>query len=139
MKTLVIYYSYSGRTRTLAERLAAEQGVALAELCDKSRPGMVRVLIAGCVAAMRGRSWPILPLDVDLTECDRLMLLSPIWAGNTPPAVNEFLKLLPRGKEIAVKLVSDSGKSHCRSRLDAEIKARGCKLTGFTNIRTQDI
>jgi hypothetical protein len=64
-----------------------------------------------------------------------LVLLSPVWAGNPPPAVNAALELLPEGKTIDVKMVSASGKSNCKERLESVIKAKGCVLDGFENIR----
>lgn len=50
MKSLILFYSYSGKTKAIAQELAIRE---------------------------RGKTWPIQPLDVDLTTYDRL-----ITAGN---------------------------------------------------------
>jgi len=135
MSTLVIYYSYSGHTRTIAENLAADASSKLAEIRDYKRPGKLKAYSAGCFAAMRGKGWKIAPVDADLDAYDQFILLSPIWAGQTPPAVNAFLALLPKGKGVVVKFISGSGKSRCRERIAAMIKAAGCTPEGFEDIQ----
>jgi Flavodoxins len=135
MKTLVLYYSYTGHTKTLAEKIAAEEAADLVEIRDVKRPDKLKAYTAGCYAAIKGNAWPICPIEADLTAYDRLLLLSPIWAGNPPPAVNAVLPLLPTGKVVSVKLVSASGKSGCRERLETEIRARGGTPENFEDIR----
>jgi len=135
MKSAVIYYSYSGHTKKIAEELAATESAEIAEINDVKRPGKLKAYISGCFAAMRGKAWPVKPLDVDLQEYNRLILLAPIWAGNPPPAFNAMLELLPNGKTVAVKMVSGSGKSSCKDRLEAVIKAKDCVLESFEDIK----
>ena len=135
MKTLVLYYSYTGHTKALAEKFAAEEAADLVEIRDVNRPNKLKAYTAGCYAAIKGNAWPICPLETDLTAYDRLLLLSPIWAGNPPPAVNAVLPLFPADKVVSVKLISASGKSGCRERLEAEIRAKNCTPEDFEDIR----
>ena len=135
MKTLVIFYSYSGHTKAIAERLTANESADTAEIVDTVRPGKVKAYLSGCFAALRCKSWPIRPLGADPAAYDRLILLSPIWAGNPPPAVNALLGTLPRGKPMEVKMVSGSGKSNCKERLEAIIKSKGSTLKSFEDIK----
>ena len=132
---MVIFYSYSGNTKALAQELAAKEHADLAEIKDARRPGVARAYTAGCFAALRGKGWPTQPLQADLGRYGRLALLSPVWAGNAPPAVNAFLEKLPEGKAVAVKMVSSSGGSRCRARLEAAIKAKGCRMDGFEDVK----
>lgn len=135
MKTLVIYYSYSGHTKTIAEKTAADESADIVEIQDAKYPGKLKAYFAGCLAALRGKAWPIAPLGTDLTPYDHLILLSPIWAGNTPPAFNAFLSILPEGKTVFVKLVSGSGKSSCQKRIEDAVKAKKCTSKGFEDIK----
>ena len=135
MKTLVIFYSYTGHTKTIAQQLAAEESADVMEIVDTARPGVLRAYVAGCFAAIRGKSWPIQPQNPDLSAYDRLILLSPVWASNPPPAVNAILDSLPNGKSIAVKMVSASRRSNCKARLEAGIKAKGSVLESFEDIK----
>ncbi|MCL2153603.1 MAG: hypothetical protein FWH57_11725 [Oscillospiraceae bacterium] len=135
MNTLVLFYSYSGKTKAIAGELAAKESAVLAEIKDVKRPGKIKAYTAGCFSAMKGKSWPIQPTDVNLAEYGRLILLAPIWASNPPPAFNAILEQLPSGKTVAVKMVSASGKSKCRERLDAVIQSRGSILESYEDIK----
>ena len=135
MKTLVVYYSYTGHTKNIANQLAERESADIAEIKDVSRPGKFKAFTMGCFAAVTGKAWPIEAPGEDLSAYDRLILLSPVWAGNPPPAVNAFINILPEGKNIAVKMVSSGGESNCENRLKAAIEARGCSQDGFENIK----
>ena len=86
-------------------------------------------------ASMKGKTWPIQPLGVNFAEYSRLILLAPVWADNPPPPFNAMLEQLPEGKTVTVKMVSASGKSNCRERLEAVIKSKGCVWEGFEDIK----
>ena len=135
MKTLVIYYSYTGHTKALATVLVAVESADVAEIKDVVRPGTFKAYAAGCFAAIRGKTWPIQPLDVDWEAYDRLILMSPVWASSVPPEVNSLLTRLPEGKSVYVKMVSKSGHSECKSRLETIIKAKSGTLDGFEDIK----
>ena len=137
MKALVLYYSYSGHTKAIAEDLAAKEPSVLVEIKDVRRPGKLKVYTAGIIAAIRGKAWKIQPLDIDWAEHEDAILLSPIWAGNTPPAFNTALKLLPEGLGVSVILVSASGVSDCEERVGAAIIAQGCELNNIEDIRSR--
>ena len=135
MKTLVIFYSYSGKTKVIAQGLASKEFADITEIKDAKPLGKLKAYTAGIVASIRGKAWPIQPLNVDLREYGRLILLAPVWADNPPPAFNAMLKLLPEGKTIAVKMVSMSGKSNCRERLESAVKAKSGTLESFEDIK----
>jgi len=135
MKTSILFYSYTGHTKKAAEELAAREAAELAEIEDVRRPGKVKAYVAGCFAAIKGKTWPVQPLSVDLTAYDRLILMSPVWAGNPPPAVNAVMERLPEGKTVAVKMISTSGKSGCRERVEAIVKAKNGILESFEDIQ----
>ncbi|MCL2508148.1 MAG: NAD(P)H-dependent oxidoreductase [Oscillospiraceae bacterium] len=135
MKTLVIFYSYSGHTKAIAEKLAAIESADIVEIKDVKRPGKLKAYAAGCFAAMRGKSWPIRPLDADMAGYDRLILLAPVWAGNPPPVFYAMLERLPQGKTAAVKMVSASGESNCKERLETLITAKGGVMESFEDIK----
>lgn len=135
MKTLIIFYSYTNHTKKLAKELAGKESADIMEIKDKKRPGKLKAYSFGCFAAMRGKPWPIQNLDKDLKLYDRLILLSPVWAGNPPPFVYALLENLPGGKTISVKMVSASGKSNCRERLNEYIKSKGSTFESFEDIK----
>ena len=128
MKTIVIYYSYSGHSKAIAEKIATEESADIVEIEDVKKPGKAKAYSAGCLAAMQGKAWPVKPVEVDLAAYDRLVLLSPVWAGNPPPAVNALLEILPEGKKVSVRMVSAGGSSACRKRIETVIQAKAGTL-----------
>ena len=137
MKTLVIYYSYTGHTKKFSEELAVKENADLAEIKSVKRPGKLKAYTAGCFAAFGDRSWPIRPIDTDMSAYERLILLIPVWAGNPPPFVNAALAQLPEGKTIAVKMVSASGESICRKKLEEKIRAKNGVLESYEDIKAK--
>ena len=135
MKTLIVYYSYSGHTKKIALALAEKKSADIMEIEDVKRPMKLKAYTAGLLAAMRGKTRPIKPFTANMAEYDSLMLLSPVWADNPPPAFNALLEQLPEGKSVSLRMISASGKSGCKERLETAIKARGCTLESFENIK----
>jgi len=135
MKTLVIYYSYTGHTKIIAEGLAIKESADIVEIKDIKRPGKFNAYTACCIAAIRGKARPIQPFEKNMNEYDNLILLSPVWASNPPPAVNSVLSQIPADKTVEVKMISGSGKCGCKERLESLIENNGSKLTAFEDIK----
>jgi len=135
MSTLIVYYSFSGNAKRLAGSLAAQLPADLIELRDAKKIGKLKAYTAGIVKSIGGKAWPVQPLDVDFALYSRVMLIAPVWAGNVPPAVNHLWDLLPAGTALEVTLVSGSGKSECRARLEKTLQERGCVLVSLEDIK----
>jgi len=135
MKTLMVFYSYTGHTKALAREQAAKEGADLQEIKDAKRPGKLKAYSLGCFKAMGGKPWAIQPMEQDLSAYDPIFLCSPVWAGNPPPAVHAFLEQLPAGKKVKVTMVSASGKSSCREKLEAVIQAKDSALDSFEDVQ----
>jgi hypothetical protein len=119
----------------LAQAFAAAEGAEIIEIKEARRPSKLKAYSLGCFAALRGKAWNILPPAADLSAYDRLVLFSPVWAGNPPPATLAFLALLPPDKAVSVKMVSASGSSECEPRVTDAVTAKRCTLEGFENIK----
>ena len=137
MKTLIVFYSFSGRTRTIAQELAAKEAFDVTEIKTAKTIGKLKAYTAGIFASIKGKPWPISPIDAELTDYDRLVLLAPVWADNPPPAFNALLEQLPSGKSIDIQMVSASGKSDCRERLEGIITKKGCTLESFSDVQVK--
>ena len=138
MSTLVIYYTFSGRTKVIAEDLAATEPADIVQIKDAKHLNKLKAYTAGIVASIRGKPWNILPLDADFSKYDNLILLSPVWASNPPPAVNAMLEQLPSGKSVSVKMVSRSGQTECRARMEALIENKGSILGSFEDVKVSN-
>ena len=91
MKSLVVYYSLTGKTKLAAQAIAEVLNAPLVEIQEKRPIPMPFVYLSGSFAAFTNRGRKINPIDVDLKQYDRVFIGSPMWAYRPPPAVNSFI------------------------------------------------
>ncbi|MDR0883407.1 MAG: hypothetical protein LBN05_02195 [Oscillospiraceae bacterium] len=135
MKTLVLYYSYSGHARALAQSIAEQEHADVAEIRDIKRPNILKAYVLGAPAAMKAKEWPIAPLGVKLGDYECLHIVAPVWAGNPAPQVNALFVQIPAGKSVRVTMVSASGTSKCQPWVAELIRNRGSVLDAFADVR----
>ena len=135
MSKLIIYYSFSGKTRKIAEELVKKETADIYEIKDNKPLGKLKAYTAGIIASIKGKAWLIKQPDIDITKYDKITMLAPVWADNPPPAFNAMLEYLPSGKPIDIKMVSMSGKSNCKDRLENIIKQKDSTLEYFEDIK----
>ncbi|NLT57555.1 MAG: hypothetical protein GXX99_01160 [Clostridiales bacterium] len=135
MKTLLVYYSYTGNSAQLAGQVAARTGADLCEIEAYYRPSVPRAYTRGAMAARRQQGWPIAPLAKQMENYDRILFMGPIWAGYPAPPLNSAIALLPAGKAVQVMLLAKSGKGRCQEAVSEQIRQRGCTVELFQIIR----
>ena len=80
MKTLVVYYSRTGKTRKIGNEIAAALGADIEELKDrKNRQGRIGYMRAGR-DAMRKNPAALEPTTRNPADYDLVVLGGPIWA-----------------------------------------------------------
>jgi hypothetical protein len=91
MRTLVVYYSYTGNTRNVAERAARDLGADIAEVHSaRYESGGFRFLRAA-FDSWRGRL-PAINVSGPLPdEYDLVVLMSPVWAGHAATPMRAYL------------------------------------------------
>ncbi len=137
MNTVVIYYSFSGKTKAEAEKRAREYGAKLIAVKEKKHRGKIGTFLIGCPQAMKRSAVPIAPLGVDLAQFEKIVICAPVWAGHPAPAFNSVCALLPKGREIEVLLTSGGGSSPKSKDGTRElIRAKGCTVTRYDEIKT---
>jgi hypothetical protein len=72
----VLYFSQSGNNRLLANALADRLGVAATPIVERHKRGWWTLLLD---LANPSRRPQLLPLGLDLSKLDRLVLLAPVW------------------------------------------------------------
>ncbi len=91
MKTLIVYYSRTGVTRTVAEALGERLAADVEEIRDaKKRTGALGSLGAGKDAMMR-RLTEISEATHDPAGYDLVVIGTPVWAFTMAPAVRTYL------------------------------------------------
>ena len=92
MKSLVVYYSLTGKTRLVAQVIAEALNATLVEIKETKprKPGPLLYLTGG-FAAMTNRGSKINPIDADLEQYEMIFIGSPIWGSRPAPAINSFV------------------------------------------------
>jgi flavodoxin len=103
MKSLVVYYSRTGKTKFVAETIAAELGSDIEEIVDlKSRDGKMGWMSA-TQDASRGKETQIAPTTKNPNNYDMLIIGTPVWAFTLTPAIKTYLKKCDlSGKRVAL-------------------------------------
>ncbi len=103
MKTLILFYSYGGNTRRIAEMIQKDTGADLAEILTvKPYTGTYNEVVKQGNQEVKSGFMPALkPLAVDLGAYDCIVLGTPVWWYTMAPAVRSFLaKADLRGKVV---------------------------------------
>lgn len=94
MKTLILYYSYGGNTKGIAEKIQKTIGGDLVRI-DTAVPytgSYNQVVDQGQREVDSGFCPELKPVDVDLGAYDTVVLGSPVWWYTFAPAMHTFLK-----------------------------------------------
>ena len=134
MSEPVLYYSFTGNTKLLAEQFAGENGLALCEVRAQKRPGKLAAYTAGCFKALKGEGMPIEALAADLSLCESAHVFAPIWAGGIAPPMNAALALLPKGTKLSLHMVSGSGSSN-QDKITERLRNLGLEVASYEDIR----
>ena len=105
MKTLVVYFSQTGKTKAAAERIAQLSGADLVEIKTyRSYQMSYRKTVFTSLKEILLKERPELDMEIpDISVYDRILIGSPIWCGTLPNAVFSFLdKVNLNGKKAAI-------------------------------------
>lgn len=132
MKSIIVYYSFSGNTRKLAEVLGEylrQKGeVEFIELkaLDESDK-----FFGQAVRAFRHKKAEIELVGLDLSKYDLICLGTPVWAFGPAPAMNTYLDRCFGVKDKEVVLFttygSGMGNSHCLDYIQKILNQKGAK------------
>ena len=112
MKSVVIYYSYSGNMEEAANRASELTDADLIRITTKEEPKGkgFKAMLKGGHQALKGFK-PIINGDgLDLSQYDTVILGTPVWAGTFAPAMRTFLENYPfTNKKVFLMATSASG------------------------------
>lgn len=114
MRSVVVYYSFEGNVRMLAQQIAQTCGADLVELSDLDEPkekGFMKFVQGGGKAMMR-RSTRLGAYDAQAVQAaDIVFIGTPVWAFTCSPAVRTFLSEMSlQGKKLAFFCASGGSK-----------------------------
>lgn len=93
MKSLIVFYSFGGNTKKIAEKIQSEIGGDIAEIktVNAYEGDYNDVVEQGHDEVRRGYMPPICDMNVDLSKYDVIVLGTPVWWYTFAPAVKTFL------------------------------------------------
>ena len=90
MKTLVVYFSRTGNTEHIANKIAENLGADICEIIDKkSRKGRFTFLTGGYESIRKKLTEIEVSKTVD--DYDFIIIGSPVWANGITPAIRTFI------------------------------------------------
>ncbi|HIW21484.1 MAG TPA: hypothetical protein H9887_05630 [Candidatus Dorea intestinavium] len=132
MKSIILFYSYTGNTKALALKMAKDENLDLEEIYELKKP--LRPI--GLYLAFRRKTTEIWPIKAPLTDYDRIIIMSPVWGGHPVPAINRLFSLLPSGKRVDLIMVSGGGGTKKSKKKTMElVNKRRCSVIEYTDVK----
>ena len=137
VKSLIVYYSYSGNTEVVSKALAEELKADTLVIRDSKRPSVLKAYVSGAFAARRGKSWPVMPVNADFSRYDRIFVGAPVWWGRNAPQMNTFVNNTDfLGKPVVVFVtMMGSNPQEALKALSSRVEARGGRVVSTFSVR----
>ena len=140
IRACVIYYSYSGITRRVAESIRAASGCDLIEVRTTTPYSRFTAYTTGVLRSRKMACDPIEPEAIDVSGYDLIIIGSPVWAWNPAPAINTAIRAL-RGCEGKMGVAFTTCLNHPGDALAAMSKAleeRGVRVMAQVSLTAED-
>lgn len=132
MKAIIIYYSYTGNTKLVAEDLVdilQEKGeVATIELKDLTENGN---FLSQAAKGFRHKRAEIQPVQFDLKNYDLICFGTPVWAFGPAPAINSHIdRCVGLGDKVVILFTtygSGAGREHCLNYMKGILAKKGVR------------
>lgn len=138
MKSAIIYYSYSGNTKKVAEILAGHiRQKGEVELLELKAQNEENSFLGQARRAFKHARAEITTVNFDLSGYDLICLGTPVWAFGPAPAMNTCLDKCSglEGKEAVLFITYGSGvgKERCLNYMQDILAKKGAKsITRFS-------
>jgi len=138
MERLILYYSRTGKTRFLAEKLRDEFGADLVEIRDLRKRGGPFGFLRGVRDAHLGLKTEVAPSGLDLSKYELIIFGTPVWAYSPTPALTTFLDACNLTDKKVILFVTSRGVGYRRAIhiLKAMVEARGGRVVGVGSVNT---
>ncbi|MDD4308519.1 MAG: flavodoxin [Thermoplasmata archaeon] len=124
LKTLVVYYSFEGNTRYIAEAIAKELGADIQELKpvkDLKSKGFGKYVWGG--RQVMTKKEPVLqPLEKRPEDYDVIFIGTPVWVYTFAPALRSFFVKYPmKRKKVALFICHGGGPKDAMAKFEAQV------------------
>jgi hypothetical protein len=132
MKTVIVYHSFSGVTRDIAERVRAASGGDLVEVRPLEPYTKLTAYALGSFRARGGKADAVDPARIDVSTYDRIVLGTPVWAWRPTPVINGALAGLAgaEGKSAVIFATCGTQPGDTLQQLRGALAAKGVRVIG---------
>ena len=132
MNVKTIFYSYTGVTRGVAEKIQKECGGELVEVKAKKPYSTITAYSLGCYRAMRGECDDIEPSSIDVTDSDLIVIGTPVWAFRAAPSINAAVEALTgcEGKTAVLFATCGAQAKETLPHLAEALSSKGVNVAG---------
>ncbi|KAB3526361.1 flavodoxin family protein [Alkaliphilus serpentinus] len=131
IKKLVIYYSFEGNTKLVAEAMAEAIGADLLQLRPKKElksTGFSKYLWGGSQVVMKKKP-ELLPFEVNPRDYDLILIGTPVWAWTYTPPIATLLSTVDfSGKTIG--LFSTHGGQNAKTLINMRNQLKNSNIAG---------
>ncbi len=140
IRACVIFYSYSGVTRRVAEGIRNASGCDLIEVRTKTPYSNFTAYTKGVLRSRKGAADPIEPDSIDVSGYDLLIIGTPVWAWNPAPAINAAVQALSgcEGKMAVVFSTCSTQPGEALPVLEKALEGRGVRVMAQVSLDQND-
>ncbi|MDR2623824.1 MAG: flavodoxin domain-containing protein [Methanobrevibacter sp.] len=140
MKTLILYYSGTGKTEIVAKTLSSQLSGDLLKVTDHKERNSFKSRIRSAIDAFRENKTKISPKKLDLDDYDLIYVGTPVWMTNPVPAIITAIDTYNfKGKNIVLfATMKNVGGNKAIKRMDEKFQSRGARVINSFTIKTQD-
>jgi flavodoxin len=141
MKPSIIYYSHSGITRGIAEKIQKACGGDLIEVKSKVHYSKLTAYTSGVFRARKEECDPIEPETIDVSASDLIVIGTPVWAFKATPAINGAIAALKGcdGKKAVIFATCRGSAKDTLPMLKKGLEAKGVTVVGQFVFSIKDI
>jgi len=141
MKTIIVYHSFSGVTRTIAEHLREAGGGDLVEVRPSQPYSKLTAYTLGGFRARGGKADAVEPAAIDVSAYDLIVLGTPVWAGRPTPVINGAIAALAgaEGKRAVIFATCGSSPGETLPYLRDALTAKDVRVTREFSFSPRDL
>jgi DNA-binding transcriptional ArsR family regulator/flavodoxin len=140
IRACVVFYSYSGITRGVAEGIRDASGCDLIEVKTKNPYSSFSVYTTGVLHSRKGACDPIEPEVIDVSGYDFLIIGTPVWAWKPSPAINAAVRALKgcEGKMAVIFTTCSTQPGEALPLLSKALSDRGVRVMAEISLDAKD-
>jgi DNA-binding transcriptional ArsR family regulator len=140
LNVCIIFYSYTGITRGIAEQIRNACGCDLVEVKTQKEYSSFTAYTTGVLRSRKGACDPIIPEEIDVSRYDLLIIGTPVWAGKPTPAINAAVRALKgcEGKKALIFVTSCGMPGEALPLLKTALTLRDVDVVSDINLTKED-